>query len=497
MSIVFDLSKTAAPTMKSNAFQSALSKLRAAVHGSAAVLEEGADGYKDALVYFNGMFNDRRPALIVRCKKESDVIATIAFSRESGLPLAVRSGGHSFSGKSSIDGGVLLDLSLMKAIQVDVKEKKAHAESGVLWRDYIGATYEQGFGTPGAVISDTGIAGVALGGGWGWLSREHGLACDHLLEARCVTADGTVLIVNKDSHPELFWAIRGGGGQFGVVTLFTFALVPIAPVWYAGVMFFPIDRAVEVIETYNTWLLSGVSRKCSSWPLLGRLPPSAPGERATDVCGMLLAYHGPEQEALKEAKVIFDLQPMVNMCKPMNYLEVNTFLDPLYPPGARLYVKSGYFKEGISKEVVETLVTLVKGAPQFDMIGVNLEMYNGAVADVDISATAFPHRSSGPLSELSTCMIAVAGWRPKGDEDPALLARRDEESTTWVRGVYNQLVAKGLSTTAYINFDAHGDKTAADVYGPNEARLTRVKELYDPSHFFDHSGPTLKAKEGS
>jgi len=212
------------------------------------------------------------------------------------------------------------------------------------------------------------------------------------------------------------------------------------------------------------------------------------GERATDVCGLLLVYHGPEQEALKEAKVIFDLQPMVNMCKPMNYLEVNTFLDSRYAPGARLYVRSGYFKEGISKEVVETLVTLVKGAPQFDMIGVNLEMYNGAVHDVDISATAFPHRSSGPLSDLSTCMVAIVGYRPKGDEDPALLASRDKETRTWIKGLYTQLLAKGISTSAYINFDANGDKTAADVYGPNVARLTRVKMLYDPSHFFDCSG---------
>ena len=401
---------------------SAPDTLRAQFAGS--ILAPADAGFDDARRVHNGMI-DRRPALVARCHGTADVQAAVRFAREHGLEIAVRGGGHNVAGHAVCDGGLMIDLSSMRGVHVDARARRAWAQGGATWGDYNRETQLHGLASTGGVVSSTGVGGLTLGGGLGWLMGKHGMAVDNLRAVELVTAAGEVVRASADEHPDLFWAVRGGGGNFGVATWLEFELHPVGPTVVAG------TKLAAILTCHAGGLESGAAAVA---------PIKSFGTPVMDVIG------------------------------PMPYTAVNTMVDGGFPKGALNYWKSN-FLTALPDAAFDTMIEHFATAPS-PMSGLLLEHFHGAATRVGATETAFPHRTVGYN------FLAVGEWMDAADT---------KANVTWTRRAYDAM-APHFGHGRYVNYlnaEEVGDGgTVEAAFGPNCKRLREVKRRYDPDNVF-------------
>ena len=429
---------------------------------SGALLQPGDSGYEEARTVHNGLI-DKRPALIARCRSAADVSAAIGFAREVGLEISVRGGGHNVAGRACVDGGVMVDLAEMKAIEVDPEARTVRAQGGVDWKEFNEATAEHGLAVTGGAVSTTGIAGLTLGGGLGWLMGVHGLAADNLVSVELVTANGEVLNVTADSHPDLFWALRGGGGNFGVATTFEYRLYPLAEV-VGGLVAHPLDAAGDVVRFYREFTRS-VPDELTVFAGLVHAPDGSGAKLAV----IAVCHVGPPTQAEKDLAPLREFgSPVLAEVGPMPYPVMNTLLDDGFPRGALVHWKSS-FLSGLEDGFIEAAISAFSAAPS-PMSAILLENFHGAVTRVGVTDTAVPHREPGYN------LLVSAVWT-----DPAA----NEENVAWARGTHESF-RPYLAERRWLNYLSDDD--AADAvraaYGPNYDRLVEIKRRYDPDNVF-------------
>jgi hypothetical protein len=416
--------------------------------------------YEAARHVWNAMI-DKRPAVIVRCASADDVAAGIAFGRSVGLVIAVRGGGHNVAGNATCDDGLVLDLSLLKAIEVDPKTRRARAGGGVLWGEFDAATQSYGLATTGGLIPSTGIAGFTLGGGLGHLMRSCGLACDNLVAAEVITADGQRLETSADEHADLFWALRGGGGNFGVVTEFEFQLHEVGPTMLAGRLAHPLHRAREAMRFYRDFCAAAADELMVYAGL-------ATGPDGKPRFSLRAVYNGAITDGERAVRHLRAYgQPLLDDIEPRPYLEVQRMIEPIFPPG-RLHYWKANFVDNLSDELIDVLVEAIARAPSpYSMIA--LEPMGGAIARVDEKATAFGHRGS------AFSLLILAGWTD---------AAETEVNVSWARALWN-LTRPLSSPRVYVNYLGNeGDERVRDAFLGNHDRLGRIKRAYDPANVF-------------
>lgn len=441
-----------------------LELLRTSFSGS--VLEPGDGGYEEARRVHNGLV-DRRPALIARCRNAADVADAVRAAREAGVEICVRGGGHNVAGRAICEGGLVVDLSQMKRIDVDPDKRLAYAEPGLNWGEFNVATQAHGLAVTGGTISTTGIAGLTLGGGFGWLMGKFGSATDNLVAAEVVTADGRVLRASEDENADLFWALRGGGGNFGVVTEFVYRLYPIGPIVTGGFCFWPLEMGVEVFALFRD-LSERLSDDCSLVSALACIPEPPYAK----VAGIIACHVGPEEEAERELAPIRALEgKVVDAIIRKPYSDVNGQFDFGFPDGALNYWKSS-FLTGLPNEALEIMVDAFAKAPSW-MDVILIEDLHGQISRVPVDAMAIPHREPG----FNLLMPAV--W-----QDPA----DTEANVAWVREAYDRLLPFRRENR-YVNYldDDEADRGPDPVraaYGPNYDRLVEIKTTYDPENVF-------------
>jgi FAD/FMN-containing dehydrogenase len=433
------------------------------------VIEATDDRYDDARKLYNGMI-DRRPRTIVRCANVADVISAVDHGRAVGVPIAIRGGGHNGAGFGSCDDGLVIDLSPMKGIRVDAARRIVRVEPGCTQGDLDHATHAFGLAVPAGIVSSTGIAGLTLGGGHGYLTRQYGLTIDNLLEADVVLADGRLITASEDQHPELFWALRGGGGNFGVVTSFRFRAHPVDLV-YGGPIFFDIADAREVMRWYRGFLPQAPERFS---PFLGlkRVPSvdAFPAELwGRQVCALVCCYDGPADEAEEVMRPIREElpAPLLDGCTQMPYPAMQGLFDPLLPPGLQWYWKGDVVRD-LPDEAIDVHLAHAASAPS-ELSLMHLYPIDGAVHRVGQDETAWRFRDA-------TWSMVIAGI----DADPALA----DALTGWARG-YWEAVHPFTVGGAYVNFMMdEGPARVRATYGENYPRLAEVKRAYDPTNLF-------------
>jgi FAD/FMN-containing dehydrogenase len=405
---------------------------------------------------------DRRPAVIVRCWTREDVIGAVALARENGLELAVRGGGHNAAGLAVCDGGVVVDLTEMRAVRVDAARRVARVQGGATWRDFDAASQAHGLATTGGVISTTGVGGLTLGGGIGWLMRSYGLACDNVISAEVVTADGRVLTASETEHPDLYWAIRGGGGNFGVVTEFEFRLHPVSQV-LGGMLVHPAERARDVLKLFRDVTSSAPDELTTVCGML----TSPEGVR---ICAVIACYNGPVADGERVLRPLREFGPPVaDMIAPIPYVQQQRLLDDGFPSGLQVYWR-GEFLRALSDDGIDALVDRFSAvtSPLSAMI---VEHMGGAVARVPVDATAFSNRAA-PYN------LAIVGrW-----VDPA----ERETHTAWTRGT-SDAVRPFTAGGVYVNYIGleEGAERVRHAYGAAKYdKLAAVKKAYDPTNLF-------------
>ena len=432
----------------------AIRDLRASLSGS--LLAPGDEGYEPARRIWNGMI-DKRPALIARCADTSDVVRALTFARERELLLAVRGGGHSFPGYSTCDGGLVIDLSPMRSVVVDTDARTARVAAGA-WGAHVDvAAQKQGLATTVGEISNTGVAGLTLGGGFGWLSRRFGLACDNLISVELVTADGKVRRVSERDEPDLFWALRGGGGNFGVATSFEYRLHPLNPTVVAGHLEFPRAQIRDSIEFYVK-LMSSAPRELSAD--LG-INPYENGKFAARI---YIVYSGDERSA---GKVLEPLQrfgkPVNNTIRQQSYLVMQTYFDSPPVDPTHYYLKGGFVRE-YSSGLIGLLADEFRADEATQIYCQNA---NGAVADVPQTAMAFSHRNA------IANMMLLGFWKERSQDE----ARRGAMRATWSK-------LAPFTEGYYVNLNDADPKGTDSNYGPNFTRLASLKKQFDPMNLF-------------
>ncbi|WP_273028288.1 FAD-binding oxidoreductase [Massilia timonae] len=433
------------------------------------LLEANDAGYDDARAVWNAMI-DRRPALIVRCAGTADVRASLAYARDHQLRLAVRGGGHNIAGSALCDDGLVIDLSRMKSVQVDPERRRAWVEGGATLRDFDHEAQAYGLATPLGINSTTGVAGLTLGGGFGWLSRTLGLAADNLLSAEMVTADAGRLQVSATEHPDLFWAIRGGGGNFGVVTRFEFALHPVGPQITAGLIVYPFAQAQSVLQQYRD-AVATMAPDLTVWAVLRKAPPLTflpPQAHGQDV--LVLPVFSPSPSDAVDAAIarIAKLgEPLGMHVGPMPYAAWQQIFDPMLTPGARNYWKSHNFTQ-LSDGAIDVVLRYASDLPT-PQCEIFLGLLGGQAGAPPPQATAYPHRDALYVMNVHT------RW-----EDPA----DDERCIAWARAFFADATPYA-SGGVYVNFmpQDEGERTS-DAYGANYARLAQIKATYDPDNLF-------------
>ena len=429
---------------------------------SGRLLQPTDAGYDDARRVHNGMI-DKRPALIAQPRNNADIADAVKLAHDSGFEVAVKGGGHNVAGRGTIDNGLLIDLSLMKGVHVDARNRTARVQGGATWKEYNRETQLHGLASTGGVISSTGIAGLTLGGGLGWLIGKYGMAVDNLRSVDLVTADGRVVTANKDENADLFWALRGGGGNFGVASSFEFKVHPVGPIVTGGIAAHLITAGRDVLRFFRDTTASLPDEQTLFAGLVHAPDGSAKlAALVTCHCGSL-----PDGEAALRPVKAFG-SPVMDVIGPMPYEQVNQLLDAAYPKGALNYWKANFLTT-LSDEVIDILLDSYARVPS-PMTSIVLEHFHGAVTRVGVTDTAFPHRSVGYN------VVITGEWLNPGDTD---------KNIQWVRDTYTAL--KPFMTSArYVNYleaDAGGDPLA-EAYGPNIARLRQIKAKYDPANFF-------------
>ncbi len=443
-----------------------LEQLRAQVSGTVITQEDGE--YDEARAVYNGMI-DRRPSAIVRCASDDDVVAGVNFARENGLDLAVRGGGHSVPGFGTSDGGVVVDLSALREVEVDAERRTARSQGGTTWGVFNEATHAFGLATTGGIISTTGVAGLTLGGGIGYLARGFGLSCDNLVSAEVVTADGRKVTASEDEHADLFWAIRGGGGNFGIATTLEFQLHPVETI-YGGPMFFELDQAEKILRFYRDYI-ADAPEQMGCFPAFQIAPPLPfiPEDRHGDTFMAIVAcWAGPVDEGEAAFRPFHDVAPVVaEHVGPMPYPALNGAFDALLPTGLRHYWKAAFLAELTD----ETIAAHVEHGPRVPTVSSTMHLYpiNGACHRVAADATAFAYR------DAAFSPVIVGAWSDAAD---------DAANTAWVRGYYDA-VAPHSEAGGYVNFMAGDDQERIKAnYKGNYARLVEVKRAYDPDNLF-------------
>lgn len=425
--------------------------------------------YDEARSVWNAMI-DRKPGLIVRCLGASDVVQAVRFAREHNLLLSVRGGGHNIAGNAVCDGGLLIDLSQMRSVRVDPSIQRAWVEPGALLSDLDKEAQAVSLALPTGINSTTGIAGLTLGGGFGWLTRKHGLTLDNLMTADVVTADGELLRTSLTENSDLFWAIRGGGGNFGIVTTFEFQLHQVGPQVLSGLVVHPFDDAVSILKEYRK-ALETAPDDLTCWVVMRQAPPLPflpPEWHGKEILVLAMCYCGDLEEGERATEHLRSIgTPIVDVVAPTPFTGWQQAFDPLLAPGARNYWKSHDFTE-LSDESIDVLTKAIRRLP-----GPECEVFighvGGAAGRIASDATAFPQRSSHYV------MNVHARWRE---------IRMDQPCMDWARGLF-EATRPYAAGTAYINFmpQDETDRTEA-AYGSNYQRLVEVKRKYDPLNLF-------------
>ncbi len=436
------------------------------------LLRPGDDRYEEARLIWNGVI-DRRPALIVRCAGVGDVIDSVNFARENDLLLAVHGGGHNVAGNAVTDGGLVIDLSLMKGVRVDPERRTVRAEAGATLGDVDRETQVFGLATPLGVVSETGIAGLTLGGGIGWLRRKYGLSSDNLVSVDVVTADGRFLTASETENEDLFWGIRGGGGNFGVVTSFEYGLHPVGPEVTFCFVLYPGDRAKEVLRFCEEYVAEAPD-EVSPLGVLGRVPPMDlfPEEwHGEQFVGLLAMHPGGVEEGERVLGPLRDLgSPIVDMSARMPYTEAQKILDEDYPDGWHYYWKSVNV-DALHDGVIDALIENAESAPS-DHSTIDVWFQGGAMGRVGAGESAFGDRSAPVLLGIE------ANWEPE--------PREDEANIEWVRNCIAGM-KRFSSGGMYLNFPGfleEGEQMLRDAYGENYERLVDLKDRYDPTNLF-------------
>jgi FAD/FMN-containing dehydrogenase len=445
-----------------------LERLRDSIRGP--VITPDDAGYDAARAIWNGAI-DRRPAYVARCTGVADVVAAVRFARERDLVVAVRSGGHGVGGHAVCDGGLVIDLSPMRGIRVDPAARTARADAGVLWGELDRETQLHGLATVGGIVTHTGIAGLTLGGGIGWLTRKHGATVDNLLSADLVTAEGELLTASADENSDLFWGIRGGGGNFGVVTSFEYRLHPVGPIVLAGPVFHPLEDAREVLAFYRDFIVTAPDELTTIFEL-GVAPPAP--FLPEDVHGKPIVMVGacyagaPEDgiEVVRPLKAFGD--PIVDLLEPKPYTALQSMFDPGVPHGWHRYWKSVELAS-LTDDAIDTLVehAAAQTSPKSYCIVFQL---GGALARTGAETTAFGQRDAGHNVNVN------AVWT---EDDPA-----GERHIAWARDFFSAMQPHA-GARVYVNFlGEEGAERVRQAYGRNYGRLVELKRAYDPTNFF-------------
>lgn len=446
-----------------------LSALQQGLRGRVATA--GSEDYEQARTIWNAMI-DRRPALAVRCAGAADVIRAVRFARDNDLLLAVRGGGHNIAGNAVCEGGLQIDLSLMKSVRVDPARRTARVEPGATLGDFDKEAQAFGLATPLGINSTTGVAGLTLGGGFGWLSRRHGLSIDNLLSADVVTAAGELVTASEQENADLFWGIRGGGGNFGVVTSFEFKLHPVGPTVLAGLIVHPLDAAKDVMRFHREFVET-VPDEFVCWFVMRQAPPLPflpPEWHGKEILALAVCYNGDIATGERIAKPLRQFgNPIADIIGPMPYTAWQTVLDPLLTPGARNYWKSHDFA-GLSDGLIEVMMDHARRIPD-PQTEIACAQLGGAVSRVPRDATAYNHRDGKYV------MNVHGRWA-----DPA----KDEACIAWARSLWRE-TTKFATGSVYVNFltqEENGLERLRAAYGENYERLVALKNKYDPTNLF-------------
>lgn len=451
--------------------------LRAELKGDL-VTPEDEPAYDDARRVWNGMIN-KRPAMVARCEGVADVRAAVNFARDHDYPIAVRGGGHGVAGRAVVDDGLVIDLEPMNWVHVTPEAGRVRVGAGATWGDVDRETQAFGLAVPGGVVSDTGIAGLTLGGGMGHLRRKYGLSCDNLVSADVVTADGEFLTASEDSHEELFWALRGGGGNFGVVTAFEYDCHPVGPdvatcfVWFDGA------EAPDVLRSFREYAPDAPDEVSLlpfyAWvPELPEFPEASWGDPAIAVLG---CYAGTPEKGEEELQTVRAFaEPVADFSGTISYVELQTMLDEDYPSGRFYYWKSLYL-DALNDDVIDAVVACAERCP-VALSTVDIWQGGGAVSRVGETETAFAHRDA-PYG-----LNFEANW-----DDP----RETEAAISWVRESIDEMEGFPEARGQYVNFPGLEEESSEVPFGENATRLAKVKADYDPDGVF-HAHGNLKPR---
>lgn len=428
-------------------------------------------GYDEVRSIWNAMI-DKHPALIARCTSSADVVEAVNFARDNNVLLSVRGSGHNVAGDAVCDGGIMIDLSLMKAIQVDPENRTATAQPGVVFGEMDQATQPYGLAAPGGIVSETGIAGLTLGGGFGWLTRKHGFTCDNLLSAEVATADGQLLITSESENSDLYWGIRGGGGNFGIATSFTFRLHPVGPDVLAGLLIYPMEAATAALRNFREF--TATSPEELGALAVFRLAPPAPflpeELHGKPILAIIVCYVGDVEEAQRVVQPLRDFgSPLFDGIKVKPFAEHNSSLDPGQPTGMHYYWKSEY----VTEIVDDSIETLVAFAANMTSPYTRLAVFQlgGALKRHDEQAMAVSHREAEYVIAINT------GWAD---------AEESEKQIQWTRDLWTAVRPFSMGGV-YVNFlsEDDGEDRVRAAYGPTKfERLVQLKSKYDPQNLF-------------
>jgi len=437
------------------------------------VLVSGQPGYDDARAVWNAMI-DRKPGLIVKCKNADDVVTAVSYARDYKLPVSIRGGGHNVAGHAVCDDGVMINLSLMRGVQVDVEKRCARVEGGATWADVDAETQKFGLATPGGLISDTGVAGLTLSGGIGWLRSAYGLCIDNMLSVEIVTADGRKLNASETENADLFWAIRGGGGNFGVITMFEFALHPVGPQVMFCAPIYPLEAGAGPIRFWRDFLADkndkvGSLVEFSTVPEDDEFPQRYWGKRVYTIAAV---YAGAADEGEKLLQPLREQGELVtDFSGQLEYCELQKLFDTLMPAGEfRCYWKSHYL-DGLSDEVIDKIMQGNASPPSPSTLS-SIWNFGGATAAVAAEATAFGDRSMPYMFSIDSV------WSDAADDDANI---------DWTRSFWERLRSHSHHGRMYLNFPGQGEegeKILEDTFGSNYPRLREIKRKYDPGNRF-------------
>lgn len=461
---------TTPPTSSVALDETSVEQFRSSLRGP--LLRPGDAGYEEARQVWNGMI-DKRPALIARCTGAADVVAAVNFAREQNLLVAVRGGGHNAAGNATCDDGLVIDLSLMRGVHVDPKRRTVRAQGGATWGDLDRETQLFGLATPGGAVSTTGIAGLTLGGGLGWLRRKYGLSCDNLVSVDVVTADGQLVTASAEEHEDLFWAIQGGGGNFGVVTSFEYRLHPVGPQALFLLILYPAAQARDILPGWRDFMAAAPDEFSSNaffWtvPPAPMFPPQIHGERVLVMAGL---YAGPIEQGEQVIQPLRELaQPLADLTGPMPYTVIQSSLDALFPAGVLSHYWKSHYLTSLDDVVIDDLVEWAIERPS-EMTIVDLWAMGGAASRVPAEATAFGDRSAPFWLVFNTT------WA-----DPA----ETETNINWTREFWRTMQPHAREGI-YMNFpglNEEGDQMVQASHGANYERLVAIKNKYDPTNLF-------------